>query len=43
MGCIIFALYFYMNSEDFVPGSWYTDNMFFDFHDKYPYRIKKEH
>lgn len=37
------AFFLYANSEDIIPGTWFSDNMFYDFHDKYPYRLKKQY
>ncbi len=28
-----------MNADDIFPGSWLSDNLFADYHDKYPYRV----
>lgn len=41
IGCLTLALFIYMNSEDILPGSWLSDNMWMDFHDKYPHRVNK--
>jgi len=38
---MIVAGVFYINSEDIVTGTWFTDNMFIDTHDKFPYRVQK--
>lgn len=32
-----------MKSDDIIPGTILSDNMFVDFHDKYPYRIKQNY
>lgn len=39
--CFCFAFFIYGNGDDMFPGSWLTYNIFFDGHDKYPYKIKK--
>lgn len=35
------ALFFYMSSDDIMPGTWYSENMYFDFHDKYRHKLMK--
>lgn len=40
--CLFVAGFIYINSEDIFPGSWLTNNMWMDFHDKYPYHVNKK-
>ena len=40
-GCLCLALFMYMNSDDILPGSWLSDNMWMDLHDKYPHKVNK--
>lgn len=40
--CLGLAMFIYFNADDIFPGSWLSNNIFFDSHDKYPYHIKKQ-
>ena len=40
--CFAIAMFIYMNMDDILPGTWYADNMYHDFHDKYRHRLVKQ-